>query len=507
MTDYDVILIGGNTSALSAAAYLGKDDGLKTLIIEKTDFAGAACMTKEFIPGFKFHPAATGEFWLNPVINKDLGLDKRGVEIYHANPKMTVPFGNGKYISLFDDVDATCDEIGKFSKKDAAAYKPFMQGWLRIGEMMGMGELNTPMPFSGFTAALSASHEMEELMKGLLFGTVRDTLDQTFENPYVKAAFLPLMEGSVQGPSAAPFFFSVGRFLAPWGFAKGGLVTIANAMREAAEDYGAKIMLNKEVVKILVRDGKACGVKLASGEEITARVVITELEPAKTFIDLVGEEYLQPSFVQQIKRIKYEPMGSTLNLALDRLPDFGFPESAFNGFFGFYPSYEYGEKAFYEYATGEIPEKMCMLSYMQSYFDPSIAPAGKHVLTAFAFPLPYDLKQGDWPSRKEEMLDKFVDSLAAFDPHIKSSVIGREGYTPYELEQKFGMTKGDIQHGSIRWGNQLSFRPMVGWSNYRSPITNLYMSGATTHPGAGITGVMGHNTAMAVLEDLKKSKK
>jgi len=121
--------------------------------------------------------------------------------------------------------------------------------------------------------------------------------------------------------------------------------------------------------------------------------------------------------------------------------------------------------------------------------------------------LPYHLKKGNWKDRKEEMLDKWVDSLAAYSPNIKNLIVGRGGFTPYELEQRFGMTNGDIQHGSIRWGNQMSFRPIIGYSNYRTPIGNLYMSGAGTHPGSGVTGAMGHNTAMAVLEDLKKGKK
>lgn len=508
MSDYDVIIIGANSPALVAASYLGKLGGLKSLILEKTQFVGgAAISSKDMIPGYVIHPAATGEYWVDHMLEHDFGITKYGIEVIPAKPKLTSLLGDGKYISFYDDLDATAEEIGRFSKKDAAAYKPFMERWLKVGQFMGMALANPAVPFSQFVASMSATPEMEELMRDMLFGTIKGELNKTFENEYVKTAFLPFMEGSTMGPACAPFFFTVGRVFSPWGFAKGGLHTIIEALQKVAAENGATIRTNAEVVKILVKDGKAYGVRLASGEEITADNIITHLEPAKTFFDLVGSEHLQSNFIQKVNRIDYECMGVTLNLALSGMPDFGIPEEKYHGFIGVVPSFEYAEKAYYESTIGEIPEKPCSIGYFGSVVDPSFAPAGCHELTMFVFPTPGKLKKGSWESRKEELLDKWVDSLAEFAPNIKQLVVGRAGYSPLELEQKFGMTNGDLGHGSIRWGQQLSWRPMVGYANNRTPIAHLYMSGQGTHPTSSIAGINGRSVALAIIEDAKKGKK
>jgi len=508
MSDYDVIIIGGNSPALVSAAYLYKEGGLKSLILEKSDYiGGAAISTQSIVPGFTFHPAATGEYWVDKMLEHDFGITKYGIESIPAKPKMTALLGNGKYLSFYDDLDSTVEEIARFSKKDADAFKPFMDRWLKVGVFMDMALTNPAVPFMQFVGLMSANPEMEDLLKDMLFGTIKQALDTTFENNSVKTAFLPFMEGSTMGPATAPFFFTVGRFFAPWGFSKGGLKMIPLALQKMAETNGTTIRTNSEVGKILVKDGKAYGVRLASGEEILAGNIITNLEPAKTFFDLVGVEHINSNFIEKIHRINYECMGVTLNLALSGLPDFGIPEEKYHGFIGVVPNFEYAEKAFYEYTIGEIPEKPCSLGYFGSVIDPTFAPAGKHVLTQFVFPVPGKLKNGSWETRKEELLDNWVDSLVPFAPNIKSLIVGRGGYSPLELEQKFGMTNGDLAHGTIRWSQQLSWRPMVGYGYNRTPIAGLYMNGQGTHPTTPIGGINGKNAAIAIIEDIKKSKK
>jgi phytoene dehydrogenase-like protein len=320
MSDYDVVIIGANTPALVAAAYLGKLGGLKTLILEKSNFIGATAQTWEMVPDFKFHPAATVEYYVHPQIEGQLELAKYGLTKIPANPMLTTTFGNGKYLSLYYDVDQTSEEIGKFSKRDAAAYKPFIQSWLKVGMFFGMAQLNEPLPFAQFVAGMSANREMEELMRDMLFATGKDILDRTFENDYVKAAFLTLNEGASNGPSGAPFFFGLGRILSPWGFVKGGLVEVARTLTKAAEANGATFKKNSEVTRILVKNGKAYGVKTAAGEEITADTVVSELEWGKTFCDLIGTEFAPANFLSQVKSIVYECGGVTFNLALSKLP-------------------------------------------------------------------------------------------------------------------------------------------------------------------------------------------
>jgi phytoene dehydrogenase-like protein len=463
-------------------------------------------MTVETVPGFKFHPAATGEFYVDPVMESELELTRYGLERIPAVPKLTSIFPDGDHLSMYNELEPTVEEIARFSKADADAYRAFFAKWGKMAEMFGLGTRNPPVSFAQFTAAMSASPEMEDMLRDMLFASIKEVLDRTFEHPRVKAAFLPFSEGLYSGPATCQFFLAAGRVAQPWGFVKGGLASVARATQAAAEHFGTTIRTNAEVTKILVRNGKAVGVRLADGTEVAATTVVTQLEPAKTFFDLVGRELLPGDFVRKVDEIIYECGGVTLNLALSELPDFGVPEESFGGFVGHYPSYEFGEKAYYEYTVGEIPEKLAAIGYVPSHFDrdSNFAPAGQHVLTQYVYPVPYELKQGSWETRKQELIDRWIDSLADYDPHIRQKVVGADGYTPLELEQKFGMTHGDLSHGTVRWHTMLSWRPMPGWSHYRSPIGSLYMGGVGTHAPSGVGGINGRNVANAVLEDLKK---
>ena len=510
MSDYDVIVIGANTPALVLASYLGKLGGLKTLILEKSNFVGGTAQTIEMIPGFKFHPAATGEFYVHHQVAAELELEKHGLQQIPCapNPFLTTSFGDGNYLSLYSDVGKTIEEIGRFSKKDAAAYVPFIQKWGKVAQFFGMAQLNEPLGFAQFASSMSATPEMEALLRDFLFSTTRDILSREFENDYVRAAFLTLNEGASNGPSASAFFFNIARILMPWGFVKGGMAAVAQTLTKVAEANGATIKKNSEVTKILVRDGKAIGVKTVNGEEITAQIVVSELEWGKTFFDLIGAEQVPSEFASAVKAIIYECGGVTFNLALSELPDFGFPQDRFGGFFGITPpTFDYMEEAFGQYQLGRIPNNLCSQTYLPSVIEPGFyAPEGKHVLTGYVFPVPYHLREGNWESRKEELFDKWIDSLNRFAPNLKRSVIGRGGYSPLDLEKMFGMTNGDLGHGTYRWIQELSFRPVVGWSKYRSPIKNLYMAGQATHPSSGVGGIGGHNVAKAILTDMGKKK-
>lgn len=510
MSDYDVIVIGANTPALVLAAYLGKLAGLKTLILEKSNFVGATAQTVEMVPGFKFHPAATGEFYVDHKVEAELELGKFGLEKIPCapGPFLTTAFGDGKYLSLYSDFAKTAEEISRFSPKDAAAYLPMFQKWGKIAYFYGMAQLNEPLAFSQFVSGMSASTEMEGLLRDMLFSSTRDVLNRVFENEYVRSAFLTLSEGASNGPSAAAFFFNVARILMPWGFVKGGMAGVAAALTKVAEANGAVIKTNSEVTKILVKDGKAYGVKTVNGDEILANVVVSELEWGKTFFDLIGNDHIPAEFADSVNGIIYECGGVTLNLALSELPDFGFPEDRYRGFFGITPpGYDYMEEAFGQYQLGRIPNNLCSQTYLPSYIEPGFyAPEGKHVLTGYVFPVPFELREGSWKTRKEELLDKWVDSLAKFSPNLKRSIIGRDGYSPLELEEKFGMTNGDLGHGTYRWIQQLSFRPVVGWAKYRSPVAGLYMAGQATWPSSGVGGIGGHNVAKAIVADMQKKK-
>jgi phytoene dehydrogenase-like protein len=511
MPDYDAIMIGANNHTLAAAGYLGKELGYKCLILERRQFPGAAAMTKEVVPGFRFHCAATGYAnYINQELIRDLELDKYGVEMIRLDPWLTSMYPDGKYVSVFEDIEATCRDFARFSKKDAEAFRMFMEKWRKLTELMGPAMQGPPVPFTTLAGAMAMGPEMEEMLRDMVFMSLRRSLDGMYENDYIKCAYLSWLEGTTYPPSAPGTLFSIVGHLVvnlQWTVNKGGLGVISKALAKSAEHFGATIKLGTNVKKILVKNGKAVGVKLTSGEEITASMVLSGAEPQVTFLDMIGEDSFEPDFVRRVKSIWYEAVGCTLSFALSELPDFKVPRDRLKGFIGFSPSYEYCEKAYYQRIIGEIPDNPIMIGFVLSEIDPTMAPAGKHLLTVYVFPLPYRLKKGNWETQKEELFEKTLNTLAMFAPNIKKSVIGKGGFTPLELEREFGMTNGDHQHGSIEWGNLLGFRPIIGWSEpYKTPIANLYLCSAAVQ-ATGISGVVGHNIANMIIEDAKKGKK
>ena len=453
MANFDVIIVGGNTPALVCASYLAKMAGLKVMIAERSNFVGGTAMTVEMKPGYKFHPAATGEYYVHPKINKDLELEKYGLERIHCSPTLTTAFGDGNYLSLYYEVEKTQEEIARFSEKDAETYGKWIQNYLKIGQLFGMAQVNNAPEWPQFIGAMSGSQEMKVLMRDMLFGSAQDCLENAFENDYVRAAFLTLMEGGTSGPSDIPFWFNIARILSPWGFVKGGLVKVAESLEQCA----------------------------------------------------VGEDATLPEdFKKGIREIKYQCGGVTLNVALDAMPDFGFPEDRFGGFFGFTkPGFEYAEEAFAYYKCKKLPKHMMSMTYMPTYYEEpgTFAPKGHHILTGYAFPVNSVIEKPWREGGKELMLERWIDSMDEFAPGLKDHVIYADGYDPEELDKMFVMTNGDLGHGTLRWYGELANRPIPGYSNYVSPVKNLYMAGQNVHPLSGLGGVGGFNVAMAVLRD------
>ncbi|MDY6878108.1 MAG: NAD(P)/FAD-dependent oxidoreductase [Chloroflexota bacterium] len=502
--DYDVIVIGAGHNGLTAAGYMAKA-GLKTLVLEKRDRVGGACVTEEIVPGFRFNLGATAlAAWLRPGVIRDLELERFGLGWEPMDPLFTTPFPDGNYLTIYQDIERTCQEIARFSTQDAQAYRRFMGRWATFKRYLDPILTNNPTHLEDMEGGLVTSVEILDIIRDLLFTSVKEGMDEAFENDYVKSTILSFSLGSSYlGPSAATFSTFVLHFCmcSEWRWAKGGMGSITQAMTRAVEHYGGTIRTGAEVERVLINDGTATGVRLSTGEEITAGMILSNADTRQTLLKMVGGEHLTEASVKEIKRNKCEATGVTLNLALSELPDFGFPEELLNGGVSICPSWRYVEKAFYEYTVKEIPEKPLEQIWVTSYADRSMAPPGKHTLSMFVYPIPYELSRGNWTERKEECFDRAIDVLAEYAPNIKRSVISWYGLTPVELEEEFSLPRGDLAQGLWSWDELMSFKPVMRRMEFRTPIVGLYLCGASTQPGGGVSAGAGRNAAQVALQD------
>ena len=276
-------------------------------------------------------------------------------------------------------------------------------------------------------------------------------------------------------------------------------------MANAARSFGAEIRTEAPVEQILISDGKAVGVVLQGGDEIRANTVVSGVDPHRTFLGLVGEDQLEPDFAVQIKRYKMRGSSGKVNLAVDRLPVFSCRPNGtrhLRGDIAIAPSIDYLEKAYDQAKYGDFSERPYLNVVIPSLVDPSVAPPGKHIVSCFVQYAPYHIKEGPeyWPKRREAFGDAVVDTLAEYCPGLKESILFRQVLTPWDLEQEFGLTEGNIFHGELTAEQLLFQRPVAGWAKYKTPIKNLWMCASGTHPGGGIMGAPGELAAKAMLK-------
>ena len=510
MADYDVIVVGGGHNGLVAGAYAARAS-LKTLVLEKTDRLGGMCQTIEFMPGFKANIGATGcAYWLRPTVIEELELNKYGLNLVPNDPWYTHVFPGGKTLTIYPDVERTCEEIARYSKHDAENWKLLFEKWAVLREMMDMAMDYPPPPWPDAVGGMCMNDEMLELWQEMYLVSMQKTLDTYFESEIVRCAILAWGQS---GATASPAGYSQAMFLfhfclAPaWKRSIGGMGVIVDAIVQAAEAQGANIKTNSPVARILVKDGKAYGVKLESGEEITARVVMANTDLHNTFFKLIDEEEIPDAkFIRRAKAFKFDSYGVTLNIALSEFPDLPIArEKLHTGFFTIGNSQDAFYRAYHKWEMNEMPDadEFAFEAFVAPPED-RFAPEGKYTLVTWVMPVPYDLKEGDWHSRKQEFIDKAIDGLTAHAPNIKKSVLGTYVLTPAEMAEEWNVTRGDAVHGRQSWDQMNAFRPVIGYSSYRMPIKNLYLCGSSAYSGGGVTGVPGHNATMVMLDDLKQ---
>ena len=528
---YDSVVIGAGHNGLTAAAYLARA-GYSTLVLERRDIVGGCCVTEEIAPGCRASTTSYIASMLRPEVIRDLHLGDHGLRMVPCDPALQVPFPDGHVVSWWSKRERVVEELRKISPKDAETLVRVDDQLKKLARYLQPFFLEPPpepgtQSFGGWSELFRAGKrfrgisttEISQLVS-FLTGSLGDFLDRNYESEKVKTLFLA---NNVYGKHGGPYqpgtalgllfhLLSGGEHDQQgfYGHVMGGMGSITNAMAKAARGFGAEIRTGSSVQQIDVRDGRVRAVVLEDGTEIRARVVLSNADPKRTFLGMVQERDMPDDFVRSIRGIKMEGPCAKVNMVLAEEPRFTGTPAGYDpqqrSLFTLVPSLEFAERCYDIAKFGEIPEQLWVDCVIATNADPSLAPAGKHVMTCFVQYVPYKLRQGNWDENRELLGDRVVKKVAEYAPNVPGAIIARQVLTPLDLERTYGLTEGNIFHGDLTLEQLFFNRPVAGWSQYRTPIGGLYLCGAGAHPGGGVTGAPGHNSAHQVLRDLKKGK-
>ena len=510
---YDVVVVGGGHNGLVCAAYLARS-GLRVAVLERRSVVGGACVTEEIFPGYKVCTAAQIGGLLKTKVIRDLGLEQFGFELAPFDPHRLHLFPDGRYIQYWREPAKSMAEVAKFSGKDAQAYLRFEQQMDRLASIMKPSlELRPPLPVGEVEARFAETGE-SRAFREIMFGSMKGFLDARFESEEVKASIAPRgMTGVGMGPmSAGSAYMMLHYWPEPgtaWGRVPGGMGTITQALASAARSLGAEVYTDAEVVSIRVTGGRATGVELADGRIMEAKAVASNADPKRTFQRLVEPGDLDAEFLTQVDSIAGEGMTFNIHFAMSGLPEFkAFPGegagSQHQGLFWIAPSVEYLERAWDDAKYGHPAKGPYLSGIIHSAMDPSMAPPGKHYMTVYGQWAPYRLKEGDWASIGDGYVKHCVDLMTQYIPNLPEIIDDYFLVSPKELEDRVYMSQGHMFHGECVPGQLFRHRPFSGWADYRTPIKDLYMCGAGTHPGGTVTGAPGHNAAHEILKDWRE---
>jgi phytoene dehydrogenase-like protein len=521
MNKYDAIVIGGGHNGLTCAAYLALA-GKKVLVLEKRHLLGGAAVTEEVFPGFKYTVCSYVVSLLRPEIIRELDLPRFGLHILPLDSAFA-PMENGDYLAMYADPASTREELKRHSARDADAYPEFGNVMydmaFGVKNILGMTPPDLSAPgIRGLRTLASFGKHMQgrgkdwfhDFTKIMTMSAV-DFLDEWFETDIVKALFsLNGIIGTMLGPRSPGTAYVLlhhymgeldGAFTA-WGWQRGGTGMVSEAIAGAARHHGAEIRCSAPVVEVIVKNGRATGVALESGEEFHAPIVVSGADPYVTFRKLVDEKDLPTELVDAIDKFKFRGSSGKVNLALDALPEFPAmkDKSLLRGMMEICPSIDYLERAYDDAKYGGHSRRPYMDILVPSTIDPTMAPPGKHMMSIFVQYASYDLPpHGDRDREQEEFGNAVIDTLEEFVPNIKDIILHKQVLTPWDLEQKIGLTEGNIFQGELTLDQLFFLRPAPGWANYRTPIQGYFQCGSGTHPGGGITGGPGRLAALNIL--------
>jgi phytoene dehydrogenase-like protein len=523
---YDVIVIGGGHNGLVNAAYLAKA-GKKVLVLERRHVLGGAAVTEEIIPGFLFSECSYVVSLLRPEIIRELDLPRHGLEILPLDGTFS-PMPDGNHLWRMNDHAKSIREIRRHSRVDAEAYDEFSKMMTPMCRFVKpMLSMVPPDPTTLNPRDLKQLHFLMQRFRELssderytliqlMTMSSADFLDQWFETDVLKATmsasgiigtFLGIRSPGTAYVLLHHYMGEIDGAFRSWGFSRGGTGAISNAIAAAAREAGVEIRTKAPVGKILVKEGRAAGVVLQSGEEITANVISSSVDPHLTFEKFLEPAELPGDFLEGVRRYKFRGSSGKVNIALDALPEFkSLPGDGahLRGAISISPSMEYMERAYDDAKYGHYSRRPYIDMVIPSLTDPSVAPPGKHVLSCFVQYAPYKLAEGTWDDQREAFGDNVIDTISEYAPNIRDIIVGRQILTPLDLEREFGLTQGNIFQGELSLEQLFFLRPVAGWAYYRTPVDNLYMCGSATHPGGGIMGANGRIASQVILKEWKK---
>ncbi|HEX3560038.1 MAG TPA: NAD(P)/FAD-dependent oxidoreductase [Pyrinomonadaceae bacterium] len=528
-----IVIIGAGHNGLVAAFYLARA-GFAPLVIERREVVGGACVTEEFYRGFRCSTLAHSAGPLLPQVARDLRLERRGLSFVRPEVRVFAPSPVARSLCLYDDPARTASGLQNLSTHDASKYTEFQESFARIGRVLAPLIRKTPPSVDAPTAGdLWNLGKLGKDFRGLgkrdayrllRWGpmAVADLVAEWFETELLRATVAARgIYGAFAGPWSAGTSLALllqaafdGQAIAPAAFVRGGMGALTQALSDAAREAGAEVRTGVGVERVLVKDGRAAGVVLEGGEEVAARAVVSNADPRTTFLRLVDPTDLEPGFLTKIRNYRSKGAAAKVNLALDGLPSFAALKNAgadaaaeLSGRIHIGPDIDYLERAFDAAKYGDFSHEPYMDITIPTLSDPSLAPEGKHVMSVYVQFAPYNLKDGDWTSRREEFADAVVKTLSTYAPNIKDLIIQRQVITPHDLEREYGLSGGHPLHGEMSLDQFYAFRPVIGWAQYRTPLRGLHLCGAGTHPGGGVTGAPGANASREILKDLRESRR
>jgi phytoene dehydrogenase-like protein len=525
---FDAIVIGAGHNGLTAAAYLGKG-GLKTLVLERRHVVGGAAVTEEFHPGYRNSIASYTLGLLRPEVIRDLELKRHGLEAIPYRGSLEL-LSDGRAILFTGEEARDQATVGRFSNRDYESLKRLRQQLIRVGDIIREQWLREPPPLAGgLDAVLGALRIGGQLRKldeddrhflvQMFTLSAAEFMERRFESETMRQIYAVHCVSSNfsslhQPGSALPFFLNVLGELDgkryKWGIPKGGMGAVSEALARAARAHGVEIRTSAPVARILIEKGRAEGVRLESGEEIRARVVLSNTDPKRTFLKFVGAEHLDAGFASDIERLRMGHASLRMNLALNGVPEFkalstADGEIARGAAITMLPDMRTVELCYRMARDGELPGEPYINIQIASALDPDLAPPGHHVMSLLCKYYPFNLSGGrHWDDIKDQVADQILASVERHIPNLGRITVARQVLSPLDLERVFGLTEGDIFHGRHDLDQIFSLRPHPKAARYRTPIERLYLCGSGSHPGGGVSAGPGHNAARRVLKDWRR---